>query len=146
MSHQHGLSNNGTETTGFTEPDDSDDRVQKESENVVHSRMVSNGRSSRIQDLWGIRLPQGIKDQLHQFGGHRVNFCGEPRKSGGHQPPDHVPGDHQDHDSHDEPCQRRKRDEVVPVSVLYVDVSDQEAHRSIVQVLDRKRPPPVHFA
>jgi len=58
MSHQHGLSNNGTETTGFTEPDDSDDRVQKESENVVHSRMVSNGRSSRIQDLWGIRLPQ----------------------------------------------------------------------------------------
>src|SRR5262249_31731133 len=57
MSHQHGLSNNGTETTGFTEPDDSDDRVQKESENVVHSRMVSNGRSSRIQDLWEIRLP-----------------------------------------------------------------------------------------
>jgi hypothetical protein len=65
MSHQHGLSNNGTETTGFTEPDDSDDRVQKESENVVHSRMVSNGRSSRIQDLWGIRLPRyvGIPDK-----------------------------------------------------------------------------------
>src|SRR5215471_17600903 len=58
MSHQHGLSNNGTQTTGFTEPDDGDDRVQKESENVVHSRMVSNGRSSRIQDLWRIRLPQ----------------------------------------------------------------------------------------
>ena len=50
MSHQHGLSNNRTETTGFAEPDDSDDRAQKESENVAHARMVSNGRSSRIQD------------------------------------------------------------------------------------------------
>src|SRR5262245_52863431 len=58
MSHQNGLSNNGTETTGLTEPDDSDDSVQKESENVAHARMVSNGRSSRIQDACGIRLPQ----------------------------------------------------------------------------------------
>src|SRR6516164_6419216 len=51
MSHQHGLSNNRTETTGFTEADDGDDRVQKESENVAHARIVSNGRNSRIQGL-----------------------------------------------------------------------------------------------
>src|SRR5262249_1450940 len=41
ISHQNGLSNNATETTGFTEPDDGDDRIQKESENVAHARMVS---------------------------------------------------------------------------------------------------------
>jgi len=58
MSHQNGLSNNATETTGFTEPDDGDDRIQKESENVAHARMVSNRTSSRIQDARGIRLPQ----------------------------------------------------------------------------------------
>src|SRR5215813_12902283 len=57
MSHQNGLSNNATETTGFTEPDDGDDRIQKESENVAHARMVSNRTSSRIQDARGIRLP-----------------------------------------------------------------------------------------
>jgi hypothetical protein len=55
---------------------------------------------------------------------------------------DYVPSDHQDHDCHDEPRQRRKGDEVVPVSVLYVDVSDQEAHRSIVQVAGPKTPIP----
>src|SRR5215471_3537339 len=58
MSHQNGLTNNATETTGFTEPDDGDDRIQKESENVAHARMVSNRTSSRIQDARGIRLPQ----------------------------------------------------------------------------------------
>src|SRR5215831_9271706 len=57
LSHQNGLSNNATETTGFTEPDDGDDRIQKESENVAHARMVSNRTSSRIQDARGIRLP-----------------------------------------------------------------------------------------
>src|SRR5215510_12939781 len=30
-----------THTTGCTEPDDGDDRIQKESENVAHARMVS---------------------------------------------------------------------------------------------------------
>jgi hypothetical protein len=35
----------------------SDDRVQKESENGAHARMVSNGRSSRIQDPLQKRLP-----------------------------------------------------------------------------------------
>src|SRR5262245_6463814 len=58
MSHQNGLSNNATETTGCTEPDDGDDRIQKESENVAHARMVSNRTSSRIQEARGIRLPQ----------------------------------------------------------------------------------------
>jgi hypothetical protein len=38
MSHQDGLGNNGTESTGFTKPDDSDDRVQNESENVAHGQ------------------------------------------------------------------------------------------------------------
>src|SRR5215813_2026347 len=57
MSHQNGLSNNGTETTGFKESDDDGDGVQKESENVAHARMVSNRRSSTIQDACGIRLP-----------------------------------------------------------------------------------------
>src|SRR5262249_5573723 len=51
-------SNNATETTGFTEPDDGDDRIQKESENVANARMVSNRASLRIQDARGIRLPQ----------------------------------------------------------------------------------------
>src|SRR5262244_2569808 len=60
MSHQNGLSNNATETTGFTEPDDGDDRIQKENENVAHARMVSNRTSSGIQDARGIRLPQAF--------------------------------------------------------------------------------------
>jgi hypothetical protein len=38
MSHQDGLGNNGTETTGLTEPDDGDDRMEKERENVAHDR------------------------------------------------------------------------------------------------------------
>jgi hypothetical protein len=41
MSHQNGLCNNGTETTGLTQPDDGDDYVQKEREKVAHARMVS---------------------------------------------------------------------------------------------------------
>jgi hypothetical protein len=36
MSHQDGLGNKGTETTGLTEPDDGDDRMEKERENVAH--------------------------------------------------------------------------------------------------------------
>ena len=35
--HQHGLSNNRTETTWFTEPDDCDDRMQQKSQNVAHA-------------------------------------------------------------------------------------------------------------
>ena len=38
MSHQDGLGNNGTESTGLTEPDDGDDRMQNESENVAHGQ------------------------------------------------------------------------------------------------------------
>jgi hypothetical protein len=38
MSHQKGLSNNGTETTGPTEPDDGDNRMQNESQNVAHGQ------------------------------------------------------------------------------------------------------------
>jgi len=45
MSHQDGLGNNGPESTGLDEPDDGDDRMQKERENVAHVRMVSNGKN-----------------------------------------------------------------------------------------------------
>src|SRR5215468_10845248 len=38
MSHQDGLGNNGPETTGLSKPDDGDDRMEKKSENVVHTR------------------------------------------------------------------------------------------------------------
>jgi hypothetical protein len=38
MSYQDGLGNNGTEPTGLTKPDDGDDRMQKESENVAHGQ------------------------------------------------------------------------------------------------------------
>src|SRR5262249_25526436 len=65
MSHQDGLGDNGPETTGFTEPDDGDDRVQKESDNVAHARMVSNGRSSRnsgcLRNSPTTRQPGGIQ-------------------------------------------------------------------------------------
>jgi hypothetical protein len=40
MSHQDGLGNNGTESTGLTKPDDGDDRMQNESENVAHGQDV----------------------------------------------------------------------------------------------------------
>src|SRR5262249_5570820 len=59
MSHQDGLGDNGPETTGLSKPDDGDDRMEKKRENVAHARMVSNRRSSRIQDACGIRLPHG---------------------------------------------------------------------------------------
>jgi hypothetical protein len=48
MSHQNGLSNNGTETTGFTEPDDGGDRVQKESE---MSRMHGWYQTEEVQEF-----------------------------------------------------------------------------------------------
>jgi hypothetical protein len=38
MSQQHGLGNNGTESTRLTKPDDGDDRMQNESENVAHGQ------------------------------------------------------------------------------------------------------------
>jgi len=38
MSHQDGLGDNGPETTGLSKPDDGDDRMEKKSENVVHTR------------------------------------------------------------------------------------------------------------
>src|SRR5262249_33276312 len=38
MSHQDGLGDNGPETTGLSKPDDGDDRMEKKSENVAHSR------------------------------------------------------------------------------------------------------------
>jgi hypothetical protein len=38
MSYQDGFGNNGTESTGLTKPDDGNDRVQKESENVAHGQ------------------------------------------------------------------------------------------------------------
>ena len=38
MSHQDGLGNNGPETTGLSKPDNGDDRMEKKSENVVHTR------------------------------------------------------------------------------------------------------------
>jgi hypothetical protein len=37
MSHQDGLGNNRTEPAGLTKSNDSDDRVQKQSENVAHA-------------------------------------------------------------------------------------------------------------
>jgi hypothetical protein len=36
MSHQDGLGNNGTESTGLDHPDDDNNRMQKKSENVTH--------------------------------------------------------------------------------------------------------------
>jgi len=36
MSHQDRLGDDGTESTGLNQPDDSDDRMQKERENVAH--------------------------------------------------------------------------------------------------------------
>ena len=50
-----------------------------------------------------------------------------------HQLTDGVPDDHCDHNCNDEPCQRRKRNDVVPFSDLKVEMFDQEAHYSIVQ-------------
>jgi hypothetical protein len=38
MSHQDGLGNNGTESTELTKPDDGDNRMQKESQNVAHGQ------------------------------------------------------------------------------------------------------------
>src|SRR5215831_18199709 len=38
MSHQDGLGDNGPETTGLSQPDDGDDRMEKKSENVAHAR------------------------------------------------------------------------------------------------------------
>jgi len=68
MSHQNGLSNNGTETAGLTKSEDGDDRVKKESEKVAHDGMVSNERSSRIQDACGIRLAQEFgNDYVYPF-------------------------------------------------------------------------------
>src|SRR2546428_4126952 len=37
MPHQDGFGNNGTETTGLTEPDDGDDGMEKKCENVAHA-------------------------------------------------------------------------------------------------------------
>jgi hypothetical protein len=51
MSHQDGLGNNGPESTGLDEPDDGDDRMQKERENVAHVRMVSNGKKLECKVL-----------------------------------------------------------------------------------------------
>src|SRR5215471_14492080 len=59
MSHQDRLGDNGPETTKLSKPDEGNDRMEKKSENVAHARMVSNRRSSRIQDACGIRLPHG---------------------------------------------------------------------------------------
>jgi hypothetical protein len=38
VSHQDGFGNNGAESTGSTKPDDDDDGMQKESENVAHAQ------------------------------------------------------------------------------------------------------------
>jgi hypothetical protein len=38
MSHQDGLGNNGTESTRLDQPDDDNNRMQKESENVAHGQ------------------------------------------------------------------------------------------------------------
>src|SRR5262245_16417310 len=38
MSHQDGFSNNGTEPTGSSKPDDDDDGMQKKDENVAHAQ------------------------------------------------------------------------------------------------------------
>src|SRR5215469_8891347 len=38
MSHQDGLGDNRPETTGLSKPDDGDDRMEKKSENVAHTR------------------------------------------------------------------------------------------------------------
>jgi hypothetical protein len=38
MSHQDELGDNRTESTGLTKPDDDDDRMQNESENVAHGQ------------------------------------------------------------------------------------------------------------
>jgi hypothetical protein len=35
---QDGLGNNGTESIGLTKPDDGDDRMQNEGENVAHGQ------------------------------------------------------------------------------------------------------------
>jgi hypothetical protein len=56
MSHQDGLGNNGTKSTGLDQPDHDNNRMQKESENVAHCQ--DDSTSHRIQRACGIRLPQ----------------------------------------------------------------------------------------
>jgi hypothetical protein len=36
MPHQNGFGNNGSEATGLSKPDESDDRMQQKSENIAH--------------------------------------------------------------------------------------------------------------
>jgi hypothetical protein len=54
VSQQDGFGNNGTESAGSSKPDDDDDGVQKESENVAHPqdgiRLKKANNSGRLRN------------------------------------------------------------------------------------------------
>ena len=52
MSHQHGLCDNGPETTRLSKPDDGDDRMEKKSESVAHAR--DGIKSKNLKDSMGL--------------------------------------------------------------------------------------------
>jgi hypothetical protein len=65
LSHQDRFGNNGTESTALTKPDDGDDRMQKESENVAHASDGIKGKKLRIHGTRGIRHQQAISAGHH---------------------------------------------------------------------------------
>jgi hypothetical protein len=52
MSHQDGFGDNGPETTGLSKPDDGDDRMEKQSENVAHAR--DGIKSKKLKNSMGL--------------------------------------------------------------------------------------------